>query len=122
MTANGNGGPTGDINLASANDFSTAQGSSISAWDLTVRADPASASDISGRVFTYALAEFTAGNGRPVFQQIYVTTDDGYRYRVDTNGLDPNGFIMFGSRTGISSIRMAGRWTTASPPMPVAPR
>ena len=98
--ANGNGGPTGDINLASANDFSTAQGSSISAWDLTVRADPASASDISGRVFTYALAEFTAGNGRPVFQQIYVTTDDGYRYRVDTNGLDPNGFIMFGSRTG----------------------
>ncbi len=94
------GGPTGDITMASASNFSTAQGTSVSAWDLTVRADAASTTDIPGRIFTYALAQFTGGNGRPVFESLYVTTDDGYEYRVDTRGLDPNGFIMFGSRTG----------------------
>ena len=94
------GGPTGDITMAGANNFSTTQGTSVSAWDLTVRADAASTTDIPGRIFTYALAQFTGGNGRPVFESLYVTTDDGYEYRVDTRGLDPNGFIMFGSRTG----------------------
>ena len=94
------GGPTGDITMAAATNFSTTQGTSISAWDLTVRADNASTTSIPGRIFTYALAEFTGGNGRPIFQSLYVTTDDGYEYRVDTRGMDPNGFIMFGSRTG----------------------
>lgn len=94
------GGPTGDIGLVSANNFNASQGSSVAAWDVTVRANAASTTDLNGRAFTYGLAEFTAGNGRPVFHPLYVTTSDGYRYRLDTRGLDPNGFIVFGSRYG----------------------
>ena len=99
--ANGNGGPTGDINLGSANDFSTAQGSSISAWDLTVRSGRRQRDrpDAAGSSPTRWPSSRLATDGRSS-SSLYVTTDDGYRYRVDTNGLDPNGFIMFGSRTG----------------------
>ena len=99
-TANTDGGPTGDIALAGAGNFNAAQGTSIAAWDLTVRANATSTTDIAGRVFTYALTAFTGGNGRPVDQVVYSTSTDGYQYRVDTNGLDPNGFVLYGNEKG----------------------
>ena len=40
------------------------------------------------------------GNGLPINQTIYVVTTDGFRYQTDTRGLDPNGYLFFGSRTG----------------------
>ena len=79
-------------------DTAAAQGTSVSAWDITVRADATSTTDITGRLFTYALAAFTGGNGLPINQRVYVTTTDGFRYRTDTNGLDPNGFLMYGNQ------------------------
>ena len=41
-----------------------------------------------------------AGNGLPINQTIYVVTNDGFRYQTDTRGLDPNGYLFYGSRTG----------------------
>jgi CshA-type fibril repeat protein len=98
--ADADGGPTADIDLGSASNFNATQGTSVSAWDVTVRADDTSTSDINGRLFTYALAAFTGGNGRPVNQRVYVTTTDGFQYQTDTNGLDPNGFLMYGNQRG----------------------
>jgi CshA-type fibril repeat protein len=97
---NADGGVSADVNLTAAGDFSAAQGTSIAAWDLTVRSSAASTTDIGGRLFTYALAAFTGNNGLPVNQTIYVVTTDGFRYQTDTRGLDPNGYLFYGSRTG----------------------
>ena len=94
------GHPTGDVDLGQVGDFDSTQGSSVTAWDLTVRADDASTTDITGRVFTYALAAFTGANARPIEQTLYATTLDGYEYKVDTNGLDPNGFVIYGNEQG----------------------
>ena len=89
-----------DVALTSAGDFSAAQGTSIAAWDATVRSSLTSAVDITGRVFTYYLALFTAGNGRPVFPTVYVVTGDGYRYQIDLRGMDPNGWLVYGNQLG----------------------
>ena len=89
-----------DVALTNANDFSAAQGTSIAAWDATVRANLTSTADITGRVFTYYLSLFTAGNGLPVFPTLFPITGDGYRYRVDLRGMDPNGWVSYGNELG----------------------
>ena len=82
--------------------FRAAAGSSINAWDITVRDgdDRASVVDLPGRAFTYVLAGFTGGNPRPVTMRLFLNTLDGYRYSVDTHGFDPNGFVFYGNRAG----------------------
>ena len=95
------GGPTGDINLSSSTNFDTTQGTSVAAWDVTVRgSDQTSTTNFTGRLFTDYLALFTGGNGRPVSSLVYPVTTDGYRYRVNLNGLDPNGFVTYGNSAG----------------------
>jgi uncharacterized repeat protein (TIGR01451 family) len=89
-----------DVALAAAGDFAAAQGTSIAAWDATVRAKLTSTVDIKGRVFTYYLALFTAGNGLPVFPSIYAATRDGYKYKIDLRGMDPNGWLIYGNQVG----------------------
>jgi uncharacterized repeat protein (TIGR01451 family) len=89
-----------DVALASPNDFNTNQGSSVAAWDATVRANLPSTANITGRVFTYYLALFTGGNGLPVFPSVFPVTNDGYRYRVDLRGMDPNGWLVYGNQLG----------------------
>ncbi len=89
-----------DVALANANDFSAAQGTSVAAWDATVRASLTSTTDITGRVFTSYLALFTGGNGLPVFPSLFPVTSDGYRYRVDLRGMDPNGWLVYGNQLG----------------------
>lgn len=93
---------TPDRHLDPAAGFLAAAGSSINAWDVTVRAgtDPASVVDLPGRTFTYVLAGFTGGNPRPVTMRLFLHTLDGYRYSVDTHGFDPNGFVFYGNRAG----------------------
>ena len=93
------GRPTADIKLASSDNFDSDQGSSIAAWDVTVRA-AGSMSDIDGRLFTYNWAAFTGGNGRPVFVTLYFVSKDGFKYEVQTRGLDPNGYAFYGNRQG----------------------
>jgi uncharacterized repeat protein (TIGR01451 family) len=94
------GGPTADINLTAASNFDATQGTSVAAWDLTVRSSVSSTTAITGRLFTNALIAFTGGNGRPVNSRLEVVTLDGFRYQVDTRGLDPNGFAFYGNQVG----------------------
>lgn len=100
-------GPSGNVATAGSAsgsigtvDTSTAQSTTVSAWDVTVRATATSATDIDGRVFTYYLALNTGNNGRPLYSTVYACTADGYRYRIDLGGLDPFRFRMFGNQVG----------------------
>jgi uncharacterized repeat protein (TIGR01451 family) len=89
-----------DVALALPQDFNASQGTSVAAWDATVRANLTTTASITGRVFSYYLALFTGGNGLPVFPTIYPVTRDGYRYRVDLRGMDPNGWLVYGNQLG----------------------
>jgi len=100
FSANGDGTVAADVALTDPNDFSGAQGTSVAAWDATVRASLASTSNVTGRVFTYYLALFTGGNAFPVFPSVYPITTDGYQYRVDLRGMDPNGWLVYGNQVG----------------------
>jgi uncharacterized repeat protein (TIGR01451 family) len=94
------GNVAADILLTNANDFNAAQNTSVAAWDATVRANLTTTVDITGRVFTYYLALFTAGNGRPVSPTVFPVTTDGYRYSVNLRGMDPNGWLVYGNQVG----------------------
>jgi hypothetical protein len=91
-----------DPAVAPAGGFDNPAGStSILAWDITVR--PAaldSTTNRTGRVYTYSFALFTGDNPRPVVATMYLNTTDGFRYRVNTRGLDGNGFAYYGNRVG----------------------
>jgi len=96
-----NGSPTGDINLTSLANFDANQGTSIAAWDVTVRSgDQKSTTDINGRLFAYYYALFTGTNGRPLYFPIYPITTDGYQYKITLRGTDPNGFLIYGNQVG----------------------
>ena len=98
--SNLDGGVVADIALAQVGDFNANQGTSMAAWDATVRDNLTSIVNVTGRVFAYYLALFTGGNGRPVFPTIYAVTNDGYRYKVDLRGMDPNGWLIYGNQVG----------------------
>ncbi|MBE9004188.1 DUF11 domain-containing protein [Fortiea sp. LEGE XX443] len=96
-----NNAPTGQISLSNANNFNANQGSTVAAWDVTIRSsDQNSTTDLNGRLFSYYLALFTGANGRPLYFPIYPVTTDGYRYRVDLRGTDPDGFLIYGNQVG----------------------
>lgn len=95
-----NGTVIGDIALANAGDFNTGQGDSVAAWDVTVRDSASSTTDVTGRVFAYYLAMFTGSNGRSLYGDLYAATTDGYQYEIALNGVDPNGFIIYGNQVG----------------------
>ncbi len=94
------GSPTGNVNLLPGNDFDSNQGTSVSAWDVTVRSSLTSTTDIKGRLFTSYLALFTGNNGKPLNGEVYTVTKDGYQYQTNFNGLDPNGFVLYGNDIG----------------------
>jgi uncharacterized repeat protein (TIGR01451 family) len=73
---------------------------SVSVWDVTVRPDVTSTTDINGRLFTYAFIGYTGGNSRPVYSTHYYITNDGYRYAQDLRGLDPNGYALYANTFG----------------------
>ncbi len=101
MAANGDGGVSADIALTAAGDFSAAQGSSIAAWDVTVRDSLTdSATTQTGRVFSYVLSLFTGNNGLPVDSTTYAVTTDGFRYKIVNRGMDPDGWVQYGSQLG----------------------
>jgi uncharacterized repeat protein (TIGR01451 family) len=78
----------------------------ITAWEVGVY-PAASNVAIAGRVFTNYLSLNMGGNSsaaQPVgFDvELFVLTNDGYIYRIDTNGIDPFGFIFFANAEGIT--------------------
>ncbi|MEO7323292.1 MAG: hypothetical protein ABIW82_00525, partial [Dokdonella sp.] len=72
--------------------------SQIAAWDVVVRANATSTADINGRLFTYAWIGFTGNNPRPVYHTLYYVSTDGYRYRQDMRGIDPNAYALWANR------------------------
>jgi uncharacterized repeat protein (TIGR01451 family) len=93
--------PTGEVALSSSNNFDSNQGTSVAAWDVTVRSsDLTSTQDLNGRLFAYYYALFTGINGRPLNFPVYPVTNDGYGYKITLRGLDPNGFLLYGNQVG----------------------
>ena len=100
--AGGNSDVDGTAGTIAAPAIDATQASGVSMWDITVRpiADPSA--PISGRVFTDYLAQITGGNGATyqVESSLWAVTTDGFQYRIDLRGLDPNGFILYGNTVG----------------------
>ncbi|MBI5946227.1 MAG: sortase [Chloroflexi bacterium] len=97
------GATDGSAGTIAAPVIDATQQAGVSVWDITVRSGSATTgTDKPGRVFVDYLAQITGGNGptRQVYSTLYAATNDGYVYRVDLNGLDPNGFILYGNRVG----------------------
>jgi uncharacterized repeat protein (TIGR01451 family) len=69
----------------------------ISAWDVTVRSS--GGAKIPGRVYANYYAFNIGNNNRQISSKLFVLTQEGYRYSIDLNGLDPFGFIFFANRT-----------------------
>ncbi|MEH2201715.1 lamin tail domain-containing protein [Nostoc sp.] len=100
-SSSANGAPTGEMDLSNGNNFNAQQGTSVAAWDVTVRSsNQTSTTDLNGRLFSYYLALFTGNNGRYLNFPVYPVTTDGYRYKVELRGTDPNGFVLYGNQTG----------------------
>ncbi|NJL63595.1 MAG: DUF11 domain-containing protein [Methylacidiphilales bacterium] len=98
-SSSGNNIPA-DIGLTDSKNFDKNQGSTVAAWDVTVRSSLTSTTDIKGRLFADYLALFTGNNGRPIYSKFYVVTKDGFRYESNLNGLDPNAFLIYGNDVG----------------------
>ncbi|MCB1854884.1 MAG: hypothetical protein H6988_06360 [Pseudomonadales bacterium] len=94
FTTGSGGGPNARVDLVSSSN------NSVAAWDVTVRSAPTSATDINGRVHTFAFPGFTGGNSRPLYSTLYYVTSDGYRYQQDLRGLDPNGYALYANTFG----------------------
>ncbi|MCE3001944.1 MAG: hypothetical protein LW860_04460 [Xanthomonadaceae bacterium] len=88
------GGPNGVIDPPARSNIS------VAAWEVEVRADAASTTDISGRVYTFAFAFFTGANSRPVNSDLFYVTTDGYRYRQELRNFDPNGYVLYANVSG----------------------
>ena len=93
-TASGGGGPNGRVDQVARSN------NSVAGWEVAVRDSAASLTDLNGRAYTYAFLGFTGGNNRPVFSTLYYVTEDGYRYRQDLRGLDPNGYALYANTFG----------------------
>jgi hypothetical protein len=92
--ANGGGNPNARVDQVANSS------NSVAAWEVAVRASAASTTDINGRVHTFAFVGYTGGNNRPVFSTLYYVTADGYRYRQDLRGIDPNGYALYANTFG----------------------
>jgi len=76
------------------------QNTSVAMWDVTVRDSLTSITDKKGRLFAYYLALYPGGNNKPLTSVVQAISSDGYRYKVDFNGLDPNGFVLYANQVG----------------------
>lgn len=92
--------PTGEIPMTSANNFNDQQGTNVAAWDVTVRSSDTSTTDLDGRLFSYYLALYTGNNGLYLNFPVYPVTTDGFQYKVELRGTDPNGFVLYGNQVG----------------------
>jgi uncharacterized repeat protein (TIGR01451 family) len=92
--------PTGEVELTGPENFDETQATSTAAWDVTVRSDLTSTTDLDGRLFADYVTQFVGGNPRPVYSDVFIVTHDGYRYRNNLRTLDPDGFIIFANEVG----------------------
>ncbi len=83
-------------------DYGPNQATTITAWEVLVADTPTATADqeLSGRVFAYYVALLTGANARPIFNDVYVVTEDGYIYQITTRGADPFGFVFYSNKEG----------------------
>ncbi|MFI5262631.1 MAG: hypothetical protein ACHQZR_08770, partial [Candidatus Limnocylindrales bacterium] len=100
--AGGSSDVDGTAGTIAAPAIDATQASGVSMWDITVRPIATPSAPISGRVYTDYLAQITGGNGAAdqVESTLWAVTADGFQYRIDLRGLDPNGFILYGNTVG----------------------
>ncbi|HEY6565813.1 MAG TPA: hypothetical protein VIY86_15120, partial [Pirellulaceae bacterium] len=72
----------------------------ISAWDVTIRTNATSTTDLNGRLFTFALVANTGGSNRRFYSQLFYVTEDGHRYRQTHRGIDGYGFALYANNAG----------------------
>ncbi len=73
----------------------------VAAWEIQVRSDAASTTDINARVFTYAFAARTgATTSEPVNHTLYYATLDGSRYRQVATGWSPYQYALWANPGG----------------------
>jgi uncharacterized repeat protein (TIGR01451 family) len=72
----------------------------VSAWDVTVRANASSLTDLNARVFTYAWTVYLQNNGRVLNNALRYVSTDGFRYRQTFRGLDPNRATFYANAQG----------------------
>lgn len=75
----------------------------VAAWDISVRASDTSTTDAGGRVFSYMLGADNGANKRPLAGTMYTVTLDGFEYKLDLAGVDPNSGLIYGNETGFLS-------------------
>ncbi len=98
-----NGSADGQAGTVDAPVVDASQRSGVSMWDITVRSGSAlTGTTKTGRVFVDYFAQFAGGNGETnrMYSTLYAVTPDGYVYKVDLNGIDPAGYILYGNRVG----------------------
>ena len=100
--AGGSSDVDGTAGTIAAPAIDATQASGVSMWDITVRSIADPSTPINGRVYTDYLAQITGGNGAAdrVESTVWAVTADGFQYRIDLRGLDPNGFILYGNTVG----------------------
>ena len=83
----------------------TQKGGTIASWDISVYDGDTLQ---TGRVFTSTLFINMGGNvlsggvsQGSLYSDVYAVTDDGYRYKVDFNGMDSFGFVFFANNRGL---------------------
>jgi hypothetical protein len=79
------------------------QNTGVSIWDITVRSSNSTGFvEYPGRVFTNYLAQLMNGTGinNRIYASLYIVTQDGFQYKVDLDGLDPYGYIIYANDIG----------------------
>ncbi len=93
------GNSDGTAGTIDAPTINSTQNAGVALWDITVRAAGVAR---PGRVFVDYLAMLAGGNGSAYqqFSTVYASSADGFIYRIDLRGLDPNGYILYGNSVG----------------------
>ncbi|MCH4180134.1 MAG: Cna B-type domain-containing protein [Atopobiaceae bacterium] len=80
----------------------TQRGGTVASWDISVYDNGTLQ---TGRVFTSTLFLNMGGNvlggNDSLDSTVYAVTNDGYKYKVDFNGMDPYGFMFFANNRGL---------------------
>jgi uncharacterized repeat protein (TIGR01451 family) len=72
----------------------------VSAWDVTVHSS--TGATVPGRAYVNQLAMNVGGPVANLSSQFFILTRDGFRYRLDANGVQPFGFNLFANNKGFT--------------------
>lgn len=93
----------GDAGTIDNPNVSITQNTGVSIWDVTVRnSNEPGFIEYPGRTFTQYLTQIMNGTGinNRLYSSLYVVTKDGFQYKVDLDGLDPYGYIIYANDVG----------------------